>query len=75
MTKKPFSEQLRAAIRESQLTRYEIWKQTGILQSVLSRFVNGGTVSLDTVDVLVEFLGLELVPKPAKKRTPKREVK
>lgn len=71
MTKKEsFSEQLRRAIRESELTRYQIWQRTGILQSVLSRFVNGGSVSLDTADKLVELLGLELAAKDksAKKR-------
>lgn len=75
MTKKePFSEQLRRAVRDSELTRYQIWQRTGILQSVLCRFVSGGSVSLDTADKLVELLGLELVAKgkPAK-RKPKRE--
>lgn len=69
MTKKePFTEQLRQAIRESELSRYEIWKRTGVLQSVLSRFVNGGTMSLDSVDEVVECLGLKLaLQKPARK--------
>ena len=74
MKEEPLSEQLRRAVRESELSRYQIWQQTGILQSVLSRFVNGGSVSLDTVDKLAELLGLELVAKgkPAKRKT-KRE--
>lgn len=64
MTKKqPFSEQLRRAIRESELTRYRIWQETGISQSVLCRFVNNAGVglSLDAVDKLVDCLGLRLV--------------
>ncbi len=75
MKKELFSERLRRAIRESELTRYQIWQRTGILQSVLSRFVNGGSVSLDTADKLVELLGLELVAKgqPTKKRKKARE--
>lgn len=75
MTKEPLSEQLRRAIRESEMSRYEIWQRTGILQSVLSRLVNGGTVSLDTADKLAEVLGLELVAKgkPTKKRKKARE--
>ena len=75
MTKKePLSERLRKAVRESEMSRYQIWQQTGILQSVLSRFVNGGSVSLDTADKLAELLGLELVArsKPTQKRK-KRE--
>ena len=72
MTKnEPFSEQLRRAIRESELSRYEIWKRTGVAQSVLSRFLNDPSVglSLDAVDRLTDCLGLKLVAeKPAKKR-------
>ena len=63
MTKKePFSEQLRRAIRESELSRYQIWKRTGVSQSVLSRFVNTGAgLSMNAVDKLVECLKLQLV--------------
>jgi len=72
----PFSEQLRRAVRKSELSRYAIWKRTGVAQSVLSRFLSDPAVglSMDAVDKLVEVLGLKLVPeKPTRKRTPKRE--
>ncbi len=72
MTKKPpFSEQLRRAVEQSDLTRYRISKQTGIVQSILSRFVNQGAgLSMDSVDKLCECLELRLVSedKPLKKR-------
>lgn len=63
--KKPtMTDALKAAIKESGLTRYEISKATGILQTSLSRFVRGETsLRLDKADVLAEYLGLELVRK------------
>ena len=65
-----FSDQLRRAVEESDLTRYQIGKQTGIAQSILSRFVNQGAgLSMDSVDKLCECLGLRLVADaPSEKR-------
>ncbi|MCA9099834.1 MAG: helix-turn-helix transcriptional regulator [Planctomycetales bacterium] len=73
MSKKPtFTEQLRQAIREAPVTRYQIWQDTGIGQPLLSKFLSGDCgLSLETVDTLTEYLGLEL--KPTKKRTRRRE--
>ena len=49
------------AIVDSELTRYEISKLSGVPESVLSRFVRGHrSVGLDTVDRLARVLGLEL---------------
>ena len=73
--KRRFSEQLRRAVERSELTRYQISKQTGIAQSILSRFVNQGAgLSMDSVDKLCECLGLRLVEEgdPARKRTAKK---
>jgi predicted transcriptional regulator len=62
-----FSEKLRRAITDCGRTRYEISKETGIAESVLSRFIHGERgLSLHTVDVLVRFVGLE-VRKPKRK--------
>ncbi len=53
---------LKAAIKESGVSRYEISKATGILQTSLSRFMRGETsLRLDKADVLAEYLGLRLV--------------
>jgi plasmid maintenance system antidote protein VapI len=63
MSKKPsaLSDQLRLAIEQSEHSRYAIHKATGIDQAVLSKFVHGERgVSLDTVDILGEYLGLEI---------------
>jgi hypothetical protein len=62
--KKPFSEQLRGAVKRSDMTRYRISLQTGIAQSILSRFMNQGAgLSMESVDKLVECLDLKLVPR------------
>lgn len=68
-TKRPFNEQLRQAVMQSDLTRYQISKRTGIAQSVLSRFVHQGNgVSMDSIDKLCECLGLRLVAEGKPKR-------
>jgi len=65
----PFSEQLRSAIESSKLTRYEIWKQSGVAQSTLSEFVHGNrTLSMKNIDAVCEVLGLSLVEPKAKKK-------
>lgn len=63
MATKPLSEQLRDAIERSGKTRYRISMETGIAQSVLSRFVNDPSVGLSMANVerLCESLGVELV--------------
>lgn len=60
--KERFSDQLRQAVENSDKTRYQISKETGIDQSILSRFVNQGAgVSMDSIDKLCECLGLWLI--------------
>ena len=69
--KKPFNEQLRQAIEQADITRYQISKQTGIAQSVLSRFMHYEVgLSMDSIDLLWEILGLRLVAdeKPTRKK-------
>jgi hypothetical protein len=51
------------AIEKSGKSRYQIFKETKVDQAVLSRIVNGGSCSIETVDKLCEYLGLELKPK------------
>lgn len=67
-----FSNQLRQAIAASGMTRYQIAKQSGISQSVLSLFSSGRRgLSLKSIDALVEVLNLEL--KSQKSSTKKKE--
>lgn len=60
-------EQITKAIEKSGISRYQISKDTGIDQSVLYRIVNGGGCSIETADLLCEYLGLELRPKTRKR--------
>ena len=61
-------ENIRKAIKKSGLSRYRIAKDTGIDQSVLFRIINNGSCSIQTADILCEYLGLALKPKPRKGR-------
>jgi transcriptional regulator with XRE-family HTH domain len=56
------SDQVRRAIEASGLSRYRICKETGILQSVMSRFMNGqGMLSMERLDALADLLDLNIV--------------
>ena len=60
-TKPTMTEVLKAAIEQSGISRYRIAKDTGILETSLSRFMRGETsLRLDKADVLADYLGLEL---------------
>jgi transcriptional regulator with XRE-family HTH domain len=55
------SDQIRRAIDASGLSRYRICKETGILQSVMSRFMSGqGGLSTERLDDLADLLGLNI---------------
>jgi DNA transposition AAA+ family ATPase len=56
------TDQLRQAIDDCGLTRYEIAKQTGIDESALAKFYNGQRgVSMKALNTLGEFLELKIV--------------
>ena len=55
------SEQLRDQIQSCGKTRYQIAKDTGLSQPLLSRFVNRECgLSIESTDVLCAYLGLKL---------------
>lgn len=56
------------AMEQSGKTRYQIWQDTGISQTILHRIVNGGTASIETLDTLCKYLGLELKSKKEKQK-------
>lgn len=61
------SEQLRRAIEASPKSRYQLAKETGVSQSVLSLFCNKKRgLSLQAVDALTTALDLELKPRNRK---------
>ena len=56
--------QLRQAIENGPLSRYEIAKRSGVSQAQLSRFVNGSrTLTLTSAAQVAKVLGLHLVQK------------
>jgi transcriptional regulator with XRE-family HTH domain len=58
---KPLSDQVRDAIEDSGLTRYQIAKATGIDESALAKFYNGHRgLSMKALDALGEFLELTI---------------
>jgi len=61
------SETLRAALESCGQTRYAVSKATGIPESVLSRFVHGQPMRGTNLDILADYLGLELRPKANRK--------
>ena len=67
--RKPLSEQLRDAILEADVSRYRISQDTGLTEAALSRFVNGVSgLSLDSIDIVAEYLELDIVRRKPTKR-------
>jgi transcriptional regulator with XRE-family HTH domain len=63
--KRLFSDQIRAAVDASGLSRYRICHEIELNQGAMSRFMSGkGGLSMDTLDRLAELLGLEIVARP-----------
>jgi hypothetical protein len=63
-----FTDQLRRAVIDSGISRYRISQESGIAESVLSRFVRGERgLKSDSIDRLMECLGLEIRPRRKRK--------
>jgi hypothetical protein len=72
-TRRIFSDELRAAIESSEMTRYAMAKLTGIPQSQLSRFVHRQSgLAIENIDKLCDLLDLRLVGPAKRKVKPKR---
>ncbi len=60
----PFTDQIRKAVEDCEMTRYQISQETGIDQASLSRFVHGELgLSVAAIDTLADLLGLEVTTK------------
>ncbi len=58
-----------AAIEASDRTRYRIAKDTGISQPQLSRLMSGERgLSIDALETLADYLGLEITMRPKQRR-------
>ena len=75
MSKKLFTVAVRRAIEDSGVSRYAIFKATGIDQGLLSRFVNGKAgLSMEAHDTLADYLGWKITieRKPRRKGARKK---
>ena len=62
-----FSDQLRRAVRDSEMSRYAISKRTGIPQSTLCKFIQGERgLSFESTDKLMDVLDLTIKPRTRK---------
>ena len=61
---------LRSVVEQRQLSVYQIAKNTGLNQSGLNQFFNGTKdgLRLSTIQVLFDYLGLEVRQKKEKRR-------
>ena len=57
------SDQIRAAVEASGLSRYRIAKQLGIAESTMSRFMAGSGMETEHLDALADLLDLNLAPR------------
>jgi len=62
-------DQLREAIERDPRSRYAISHECGVDQGVISRLMNGRTVTTETADRLAECLGFEIVLRRCRKET------
>ena len=67
---KPILKQIRDAIEASDATRYRIAKDVGIDHGQMSRLMSGqGSLSLEALERLCEYLELEIVIRPKLKES------
>ena len=52
---------LRAEIGRRKLSQYRIAIETGVKQPSLSKFLNGGSLRVETAAILLDYLGFKLV--------------
>lgn len=63
--KTSLTDQLRHFVESAEISRYELWKITGIDQAVLSKFINGkGGLSMESLDKIGEVLNLQITKRP-----------
>ena len=60
---------IKAAINASDQNRHRIAQDTGISESALSRLMSGERgLSVESVEILADYLGLEISIKPKRRR-------
>lgn len=65
-------DEIRQAIDRSEHSRYAISKSIGVSQAQLSRLMSGKSgLSIDSLERLAEFLNLEIVVRPKRRKRSK----
>ena len=62
-------DEIRQAIETSDVSRYRIWRDTGITQSHLCKLLSGERgMSIEAMERLADYLGLEIVIRPKRRK-------
>ena len=62
-------DEIRDAIDASGKTRYRIAQESGVAESILSRLMSGERgLSIDALETLADYLGLEIVMRPKRRQ-------
>ena len=61
-------EMIRKQIRTCGKSRYQISQDTGVDEAALCRIMKGSSCKAETVDILLKYFGIELVPKKTKRK-------
>jgi len=54
------ADQVREILRDSKVSQHQIARETGIKQPGLSKFMNGGSLKIETLDTLLQYLHIGL---------------
>jgi len=73
MTKRPkkpgLVDEIRAAVKASGMSQYDLSRESGVSESAVSRFVSGERgLSMEALDAIAGVLGLHVVARPIYKR-------
>lgn len=58
--RKPITDAMRRAVVKSGLTHYALGKRAGVRPQIITRFIDGLDIRLETAERLAAVLGLEL---------------
>lgn len=79
---KLLSQQIRELVEQTHASSYAIAKEAGIDKSAMSRFMNGGRLTMDKLDQLAKVLGVTITseevsptPRPLEKGRPSQKVR
>ena len=62
------TDQLRHVIQTCGVSRYRVWKETGVAESTLSKFMTGERgLSMEALDAIWRYLDLEVVQRKRKR--------